>query len=119
MGEWIVPGATVLAALIAFAGVLVVNKTRKPVATQDLWSENRALRTEVREQGERINMIEEKFEKRDEERRRTIGLLGSGFDAFLHYIERIRPQWGQGDGMPPFTDDERQAIDLARAIQNR
>lgn len=116
--EYIVPASTVIAALLAFAGVVIVNKTRKPVATQDLWEENRKLRIEVREQGDRINLIEDKFEKRDQERQRTIGVLGSGFDALLHYLERIRPQWGTGDAMPPFSEAEHAAIDPARTIQN-
>lgn len=117
--EYIVPASTVVAAVLALAGVIIVNKTRKPVATQDLWDENRKLRVEVREQSDRIDLIEDKFERRDQERQRTIRVLGSGFDALLHYLERIRPEWGTGDAMPAFTAAELAAIDPARSIQNQ
>lgn len=117
--EYIVPASTVIAAILALAGVVIVNRTRKPVATQELWAENRSLRAEVREQGDRIDSIEDKFERRDQARQRTIRILGSGFDALLHYLERIRPEWGKGDAMPAFTDAEHAAIDPARSIQNQ
>lgn len=116
--EYIVPLSTVFVGVLALIGVIIANKSRKPIQTQDLWNENRALRVEVRQQGDRINMIEDKFEKRDAERQRTIGYLVGGLDALLHYLERIRPQWGEGDAMPPYSEMERAAIELARAIPN-
>lgn len=117
MNAYIVPGATVLAAVLAFLGVLIANKTRKPVQTQDLWQENRELRGEVRGQASRIDLIEEKFEKRDEERQRVIGVLSGGFAALLRYLDRVRPEWGNGE-MPPFSPSEAAAIDPAREIHH-
>jgi hypothetical protein len=106
----------VVAALLGFAGVYVANRTRKPVQTQDLWNENRELRKEVREQSDRINIVEDKFEKRDQVRLKIITMLSDGIDVMWHYIKAMQEEWGHGT-IPILSDEDLATINMARHLR--
>jgi hypothetical protein len=107
---------TIIVATIAAAGSIAVALLRKPVSVQDLWAENRLLRTELTTQDARLTGLETKYEERDRERQRTIGILATALDMLWHHVEDLRDQWGK-PVMPELTVEEQVVLKAAREIR--
>lgn len=104
---WVIPGASVMVALIGALALVIVRKIRGPVAIQDLWDENRKLRADVDKLGEKVDGLIESRETQLNVNR----VMGEGFDALSHGIERLEVK-------PSFTRTEHAAIERARAVRS-
>jgi hypothetical protein len=107
---------SIIVAVIAVVGSVAVALLRKPVSVQDLWAENRSLRKDMGDQDTRITELETKYEARDKERQRTIGILATALDILFHHLELLQEKWGNGD-MPELTSEEQAVLQTARAIR--
>lgn len=108
---------SLIVAVIASGGLVLIRLMRKPVDIQELWAENRALRVEVNGLRDRIDETENRFEERDRGRMRLIGVLSSGMDVLWHYLELVRTQWPGPSPMPELSAGEHTIIDAARHMR--
>jgi hypothetical protein len=107
---WVIPGASVIVAIIGAIALIVVRRTRGPVAIQDLWTENRQLRTDM-------TSLEAKVDKliASKETQLTVNrIMSEGFDALSGYVERTTEQGHQ----PSYTSSEALAIHRARTLRS-
>lgn len=107
---WVVPAATIIVAIVSAIGLIIVRKTRGPVTIQDLWKENRDLRTD-------LTAMEKKVDRLFQTQRTqfTINrIMGEGFDALSSYVERTTAAGTK----PKFTSLEHEAIVRARALRS-
>lgn len=98
LGTILTVGGSVLVALIG--GFFMLKARRTPAAPdevpiQDVWQENRNLRADAKQD------------------RTEITTLSDAFDALYAWVQRALQIWGMGDP-PPFTDEERAAIQKVR-----
>lgn len=107
---------TIIVAVIAVIGSVIVALIRKPVSVQDLWSENRSLRADLTAQERRLDDIETKYEERDKERQRTIGIVATALDVVWNHLQLMQLQWGKGP-MPELDPAEMAIITQARDIR--
>ncbi|MFF8187745.1 hypothetical protein ACF044_10855 [Microbacterium sp. NPDC016588] len=100
IGTVLTVGGSVLVAIIAGAfGIWAKSHTpRQPVPIQDVWTENRSLRGDLR-------LTEERVEELDTENRR----LRDGLDVLWRYIQRLRVAWGRPT-VPTLTASERRIL---------
>lgn len=107
---WVIPGASVIVAIIGAIALIVVRRTRGPVAIQDLWTENRQLRADM-------TTLEEKVDRliAGKETQLTVNrIMSEGFDALSGYVERITERGKK----PSYTPTEHNAIERARALRS-
>jgi hypothetical protein len=105
------PAATLLVGLITTLGLLVVRKLRGPVTVQDLWAENRQLRTDLDAVSQKVDGL-----VRYRETQLTVNrIMGEGFDALSGYVERTSAEAGV---KPEFTSAEHDAVERARALRS-
>jgi len=107
---YVIPGASVLVAIIGAIALIIVRRTRGPVAIQDLWAENRQLRTDM-------TSLEAKVDKliASKETQLTVNrIMSEGFDALSGYVERITERGKK----PTYTQTEHMAIERARALRS-
>lgn len=104
---WLVPLTTFVGTVIGAIALVIVRKVRGPVTVQDLWAENRLLRSDVDTQGRQIQALMQAQNTQINVNQD----IGFGFDALLQYIDRT-------DTDPDFTVNERSAIDRARALRD-
>lgn len=103
---WAIPGASVMVALIGAVALLVVRRVRGPVTIQDLWKENRQLRTDLEKTDAKVEAL-----MRSQQTQITINrVMGEGFDALSGGVERMSVK-------PTFTPVEHDAISRARALR--
>lgn len=107
---WVVPGASVLVAVIGALALMIVRLIRGPVAIQDLWTENRELRKDLKSLETKVDGL-----IADRESQLTVNrIMGEGFDALSGYVERTTEH-----GMKPtYTHAEHTAIERARALRS-
>jgi hypothetical protein len=107
---WVVPGASVLVAVIGALALMIVRLIRGPVAIQDLWTENRELRKDLKSLETKVDGL-----IADRESQLTVNrIMGEGFDALSGYVERTTEH-----GMKPtYTHVEHMAIERARALRS-
>lgn len=107
---WVGVGATILCAVIAALGVVIVRLLRGPVEVKDLWAENRLLRTDLARVEGKVDAL-----LRDREKQITVNrTMVDGFDALSNYVERE----AEAAGRPPrFTRAEHEAIETAKALR--
>jgi hypothetical protein len=107
---WVVPGASVLVAVIGALALMIVRLIRGPVAIQDLWTENRELRKDLKSLETKVDGL-----IADRESQLTVNrIMGEGFDALSGYVERTTEH-----GMKPtYTLSEHMAIERARALRS-
>lgn len=107
---WVIPGASVAVAMIGAAALIIVRRTRGPVAIQDLWAENRQLRSDM-------TSLENKVDKliASKESQLTVNrIMSEGFDALSSYVERST----EPGKHPSYTYAEHTAIERARALRS-
>lgn len=103
---WVAPAAVVLAAVVSATALIIVRRVRGPVTIQDLWAENRQLRTDLDAVSVKVDRL---IGDRDE-KHRVNRIIGDGFDAFEHAIERAGV-------VLSFTRLEEQALERARLLR--
>jgi hypothetical protein len=93
VGTILTVGGSIVVAVITVAGAAwAKNHTPKqPVPIQDVWGENRTLRTELRE-------------------------VRDAFDALFDWAERAIRLWGASVSVPLFTKSERDTISKVRRL---
>lgn len=106
MPGWVVPLASIIVAVVGAVGLIVVRRTRGPVAIQDLWAENRQLRADLQALEEKVDGL-----LHTRETQLTVNrIMGEGFDALSAGVARLTSQ-------PTFTPAELAAISRARALR--
>jgi hypothetical protein len=105
---WVIPGATVIAALLGATALVIVRKVRGPVAIQDLWAENRLQRTEMTAMNLRVDAL---VSGRESDRN-IIRIISEGFRALSDVVDRQVHNGVQ----PKIFPDEEKAIERARAV---
>lgn len=100
IGTVLTVGGSIVVALIALVGgVWAKHHTpRQPVPIQDVWSENRSLRADLREVEERLNDIDDLSRG-----------LRDGLGVLWRYVQRLKLAWGQPT-MPALTAAERRTL---------
>lgn len=100
IGTVLTVGGSVLVAIIAGAfGIWAKNHTpRQPVPIQDVWTENRSLRADLRDVEERLNEIDDLSRG-----------LRDGLGVLWRYVQRLKLAWGQPT-MPALTAAERRTL---------
>lgn len=107
---WVAPAAVVAAAAISALALVIVRKLKGPVTIQDLWAENRQLRTDLNAVSAKVEtLIQVRATERAESR-----IVGEGFDALSAAVDRDSEARGTA---PLFTPRERAAIDAARRVR--
>lgn len=112
---WVIPTATVVAAALGAAALVIVRRMRGPVAIQDLWAENRSLRADLKGMNDRLQTTDAKVERlmRSYQHQITVNqAMGEGFDALSNYVERT------SGSSPAFTQWEHDAVQRARALRS-
>ena len=104
---WLAALSPIIVAIIAALGVVLARLIRGPVTVQDLWNENRQLRTDLTKVEGQVRGL-----MRANSTQLTVNrILGEGFDALSGAVER--------SGLAlSFTPAEHTAIDRARALRN-
>jgi hypothetical protein len=111
VSPYIIPGASILVALISAAVLVIVKRTRGPVAIQDLWDENRQLRKDLDAVSRKVDGLIS-----DRENQLTVNrIMGEGFDALSAVVERTTAETGIA---PAFTPQEHAAVERARALRS-
>jgi hypothetical protein len=108
--------AALITALIGGAFLLIARRLKPPVTIQDVWKENRALRTDLMRAETRLDELAHKVERllRASETQLTVNrIMGEGFDALSGYVERT-----SGGIKPAYTAEEHDAIERAKALRN-
>jgi len=100
IGTVLTVGGSILVALIAGGfGLWAKNHTpRQPVPIQDVWSENRSLRADLRDVETRLDDLDDLSRK-----------LRDGLGVLWRYVQRLKLAWGQPT-MPALTPSERRAL---------
>lgn len=107
---WVAPAAVVAAAAISALALVIVRKLKGPVTIQDLWAENRQLRTDLNAVSAKVEtLIQVRATERAESR-----IVGEGFDALSAAVDRDSEARGTA---PLFTPRERAAIDAAKRVR--
>lgn len=134
--DFIVPGASVVAALITFLGVIIVNRTRKPVETTDLWTRNDNLQKAqdlLRAEFEKYREDKDKefadykkevagqMDERDRERRafrHLVAIVSDALDAAWSYVNVLKATMTDaGINAPEPSAYVRMATEAARDIR--
>lgn len=107
---WVAPAAVVGAALVSAIALVIVRKLKGPVTIQDLWAENRQLRTDLNAVSAKVDtLVQVRATERAESR-----IVGEGFDALAAYVDRDAEA---RDTVPLFTPRERAAIEAAKRVR--
>lgn len=105
-------GVTLIVALVGGMVTLIVRFVRGPVQVQDLWKENRDLRTEMKGLEDRLTARIETLQKTLSDQATDASVLAEGFDALSNYVERT-----SGGRRPSFNPEELEPIERARALR--
>lgn len=108
--------AALITALIGGAFLLIARRLKPPVTIQDVWKENRALRSDLALSDKRIDELAHKVDQlvKASETQLTVNrIMGEGFDALSGYVERT-----SGGIKPAYTVEEHDAIERAKALRN-
>lgn len=92
---WSVAGGLVVAIIGALSAV-GVRRTREATSMRDAWDRIDGLQHDV------------------DSNRRALRITEEGMDALWSWSQRAIREWGQSDGPPAFTSDEKGAIARAR-----
>lgn len=107
---WVAPAAVVVAAIVSATALVIVRKLKGPVTIQDLWAENRQLRTDLNAVSAKVDtLVQVRATERAESR-----TVGEGFDALSAYVDRDSEARGTA---PLFTRSERAAIEAAKRVR--
>lgn len=106
---------SIIVVIVGALGSIAVAIIRKPVAVQDLWTENRLLRNDLTQRDTRQAETETRYEERDRGRLRTIGVLATAVDMLMHHLDDLYEQWGR-DPRPELSEEERAVVSQAREI---
>ena len=107
---WVAPAAVVAVATVSAIALVIVRKLKGPVTIQDLWAENRQLRTDLNAVSAKVDtLVQVRATERAEGR-----IVGEGFDALAAYVDRDSEARGTA---PLFTPRERAAIDAAKRVR--
>lgn len=118
--DLLVPGASILVAVIALFGTVIAANKRKEPTTAEVWAENSSLRDRLDKQDEKIEDQDGRIaalrselneQKRTAEQyrigaERQIAILGTGFDVLYAVI-----------GTAELTRIDRATVDEARALR--
>jgi hypothetical protein len=109
MPEWIaqnvgtaltVGGSIVVAVVGGVFGIWAKHHApRQPIPIQDVWSENRSLRTD-------LLGAEKRYDDLELQHRKVIAAL----EVLWRYVQRVKTAWGLRPDMPQLTAAERRAL---------
>lgn len=109
--QWIALASPFVVAAISAAALVIVRRLKGPVTIQDLWAENRQLRTDLDAVSQKVDRLVQGRETQLAVNR----IMGEGFDALSAYVER---DTDARDTKPVFTRAEHDAIARARALRD-
>lgn len=115
--SWLVPVGTVLAALLAFGGVVVTAVIRKPPEVSDLLSRMKVLEDRNDKIGADLQVLRSDADGSRQEAFRRFGIMSRAVDALASYVERLRLSWPPGPKPPEMLPSELDALQQARQAQ--
>lgn len=108
---WVAPAAVVVAAVVSATALIVVRKVKGPVTIQDLWAENRQLRTDLDAVSQKVDTLV----RQGETRLNVSRVYQAAFNAQESAIDR---HVADGGARPMLTRSEHDAIERARRLED-
>lgn len=106
---WVAPAAVVIAAVVSATALVIVRKIKGPVTIQDLWAENRQLRTDLDAVSRKVDTLV----RRGETQLNVTRIYREANTAHEAAIDR---HVAEGGTRPTLTRAETEAIERARRL---